>query len=86
MNPSVLYFTKFSIVKSFMHRSGLEYQDFPSKVICLTLPKNFVGEPFRLSLISGTGKVYEKEGEGVTKSTVENILSQSAEKFRRGFL
>ena len=64
----------------------MEYQDFPSKIICLTLPKNFVGEPFRVSLISGTGKVYEKEGEGVTKSTVENILSQSAEKFRRGTL
>ena len=23
-----------------------EYQDFPSKFLCLTVPKNFVGEPF----------------------------------------
>ena len=61
----------------------MEYQDFPSKFICLTLPKNFVGEPFRLSLISRTAIVYEKEGEGITKSTAENFLSQSAEKFRR---
>ena len=67
-------------------REGGKYQDFPSKLFCLTVPKEFVREPFRVSLISGTGKVYEKEGEGVTKSTVENILSQSAEKFRRGFL
>ena len=35
----------------------MEYQDFPSKVICVTLPKKIVGEPVRASLISGTGKV-----------------------------
>ena len=38
---------------------GGEYQDFPSKNICLTVPKIFVGEPFRVSLISGTEKLYE---------------------------
>ena len=30
-----------------------EYEDFPSIVFCLTVLKNFVGEPFRVSLISG---------------------------------
>ena len=30
---------------------GAEYQDFPSKVFCLIVPKIFVGEPFRVSLI-----------------------------------
>ena len=31
------------------------YHDFPSKIVCLTLPKNFVGEPFSVS-ISGASK------------------------------
>ena len=38
---------------------GGEYQDFPSKIICLTVPKNFAGEPFRVSLILGTEIVFE---------------------------
>ena len=25
---------------------GAEYQDFPSKIFCPTVPKKFVGEPF----------------------------------------
>ena len=38
------------------------YQKFPSKVICLTVSKNFVVvEPFRVSLILGTEKVYASE-------------------------
>ena len=32
--------------------------DFASKLICLTVPKNFVGEPFSLSLVSGIEKVW----------------------------
>ena len=38
-----------------------EYQDCPSKTFCLTLPKNFVGEPFRVSLSSGMEKFYASE-------------------------
>ena len=37
------------------------YQDFPSKIFCLTVPKNFVREPFRVSLISGIEKFYASE-------------------------
>ena len=43
MNSSALYFTKFSVVKKFMDKKGVEYQDFPSKTFCLTVPKNSVG-------------------------------------------
>ena len=40
-------------------REGVgEYQDFPSKINCLTVPKLFVEEPFRVSLIAGTEKVW----------------------------
>ena len=41
---------------------GGEYQDFPSEIICLTAPKNFAGEPFSVSLISGIEKFYASEG------------------------
>ena len=41
-----------------------EYQDFLSKIICLTEPKIFVGEPFGVSLVLGTEKVFEKKGGG----------------------
>ena len=43
-------------------RGGGEYQDFPSKIFCLTVPKNFVGEPFSVSLISGIEQFYASEG------------------------
>ena len=32
------------------------YHDFPLKIFCLTVPKNFVGESFSVSLISGIEK------------------------------
>ena len=35
-----------------------EYYDFLSKTFCPTVPKNFVGEPFSVSLISGVEKLY----------------------------
>ena len=59
--------------------------DFASKLFCLTVPKNFVGEPFSLSLISGMEKVWISGWGGgeVTSISVENFLSHSAEKFRR---
>ena len=42
--------------KSLWIRGGGEYQDFPSKIFCLTVPKIFVGEPFSASLISSIEK------------------------------
>ena len=39
-----------------------KYQDFPSKIFCLTVPKNFVEEPFSVSLISGVENFYASEG------------------------
>ena len=37
-----------------------EYQDFPTKIFCLTVPKNIVGEPFCavFQKISVSQKVY----------------------------
>ena len=59
--------------------------DFPSKIFFLTVPKNFVGEPFCavFQKKSGSEKVYGEAG-GSIKISVENFLSHSAEKIRRG--
>ena len=35
---------------------------FSVEIFCLTVPKNFVGEPFSVSLISGIEKFYGSEG------------------------
>ena len=57
-----------------------KYQDFPSKVFCLTVTKNFVGQPLSVSLISGTENFYASEV--ITRFSVQNIFSHSDEKFR----
>ena len=45
----------FPVAKKFMDKRGGEYQHFPSKFFCLSA-KNFVGESFRVSLLSGIEK------------------------------
>ena len=35
-----------------------EVSRFPSKIFCITVPKNAAGEPFSLSLIPGIEKVW----------------------------
>ena len=60
-DPSVLCFRKSLVAKIFMDKKG-EYQEFPLKIFCLTVPKNFVAEPFSVSLTSGIEKLYASEG------------------------
>ena len=53
----------FSDIENVLIRGGGgEYQDFQSKIICLTVLKKFVGETFRVSLILGTEKVLKRWG------------------------
>ena len=61
-----------------------EYHDLLSKIFCLTVPKNFVGETFSVSLISGIERFYASE----SYATIfcRNFFCLSAEKFRRGNL
>ncbi len=49
----MLCFIEFLVAKKIMDKKAGEYQDFPSKVFCLTIPKKFVGEPFSVSINSG---------------------------------
>ena len=57
----MLCFRKIPVAKKFLDkRVGGKYQDFPSKILCLTVPKDFVGEPFTdvFQKISDSEKVY----------------------------
>ena len=60
-----------------------EYQGFPSGYFCPTVPKIFVGESFAVASISGIAKVWIR-GVGVSRFSVENFSSHSAEIFRAG--
>ena len=67
---------------------GWEYQDFPSKNFCLTVPKVFLEESSTVAVNSGTGKVWITGGGGGGRSrfSVENFSSHSAKNFRTGIL
>ena len=60
----------------------MEYQDFPSKTFCLTVPRNFVGKPFSVSLLSGAEEVWIRKGVGSFKIFCRQFSVSSAEKFR----
>ena len=60
-------------------REGL-CQVFPSKVYCLTVPKTFVGQSYRVSLISGIEGFYASEGYVPIFCGI--FLSRSAERNR----
>ena len=61
-----------------------EWQFFPSKISCLTVPKTFVGQPFSVSLISGVINFYASESYITIFCRI--FLSHIAEKTRRGTL
>ena len=65
---------------------GSEYQDSPSNIFCLRVPKTFVEEPLCavFQKVSKREKIYGSEaGRRVSSFSLENFLSHSAEKFRR---
>ena len=57
-----------------------DFQDIPSKNFCLTVPKIFVGESFTVAIFSGIEKVWIRR-EGVSRFSIENFWSHSAETF-----
>ena len=61
-NSFVLCFGMFPVAIKFMDKNGGEYQHFPSKNFCLTVPRNFVREPSSMSLVSAIEKNYAFEG------------------------
>ena len=76
----MLRFRKVPVAKKLTdkRRGGGEYQHFPSKIFCLTVPKFSVAKPFRVSfsvsLFSGIEKVWIRGGGGwvvVSRFSVE---------------
>ena len=82
----MLCFRKFPVAKMFMDKRG-GVSRLSVELFCPAVPKNAVGGPFCLSLISGIEKVWMRGwGGGVSRFSVENFMSHSAEKFRRATL
>ena len=81
----MMCFRKFPVAKKFMDKRG-GVSRFSVEIFCLAEPKNAVGEPFSLSLISGIEKVWMIGWGGVSRLSVQNFMSHSAEKFRRATL
>ena len=81
VNTSVLYSTKFSVVKKLMDKRAGEYQDFPSKTFCLSVPRNFVWKPFSVSLHSGAEEVWIREGMGSIKIFCRKLSFSQCRKF-----
>ena len=77
-------FQKISGTENVRDKRGGGYHDFLSKLFCLTVPKNFVGEPFSVSSISGSKNFMLQRV--MSRFSVENFLSHSTETFRRGTL
>ena len=64
---------------------GKECHYILSKIFCPTVPKKFVGEPFCavFQKISGSQKVYGKEGGGSIKIFRRKFFVSRCRKFRR---
>ena len=63
-----------------LDKRGGEYQDFPSKTFCLTVPKTSVGESFTVAILSGIEKVWIRGG-GVSRLSVEKFFVSQCRKF-----
>ena len=79
----ILYCVTNAGIKKFYASEGY-VTIFRRKVFCLTVPINFVGEPFSVSLISGIEKCYASED--YVTIFCRFFLSHFAKKFRRGTL
>ena len=84
---SVLCYRKNVIAKKFMDKSQGEVSRFIFASIGLTVAKHDIGESFKLSLPLCIEKILLRWGAGgVSRFSVENFLSHSAEKLRRAIL
>ena len=68
---TLLFSRKILVTKIFMSKRG--YHVFPSKIFCVTVPKNFVGIPSMFQKIWDIENFYASEREGVSRFSVENI-------------
>ena len=60
-----------------LYKRGGGFQDSPSKIFCLTVPKTFVGESFTVALVSATEKVWIRGGGSFKVVRQKRFVSQS---------
>ena len=66
-----------------LDKKGWEFQGIPSKILCLTVPKKFVGDPFAVAIISGIENFGQDGGDGSIKIFQRFFLSHTAENLRQ---
>ena len=71
-------FRELRVSKSFMHKGGREYHNFPLKIFCLAVPKKFVEEPFCVSEKFWYRKILfiERRGGSITIFSRKFVVSQ----------
>ena len=79
----MLCLRKFPVANNSMDKRRGGSQDFPSEKFCFTMPNFFVGEPFCavFQKNSGSQKDLGLEIGGVSRFSVETLLSHNAENF-----
>ena len=81
----MLRFRNFPEAKKFMDKTGGSIKIFRRNFCCIKVPNIFAGEPFFAApqkvLVR---KSLDKRGGGISRFSLEVILSHSAEKIRRG--
>ena len=86
-----LCFRKVLVSKNVKDKRERGHHDFPSKLCCLTVPKNFVGETcvsenfWYRKMLRIREREREREG-GASRLSLENLLSHRTEQLRRGNL
>ena len=61
----------------------MEYQEFPSEILCFTLPKTFVGNPLVFHYFWVSTNFMLQLQRAKSRFSVEKFFSHSAENFRR---
>ena len=80
---TLLCFGKFLVPKKFMEERG-GFQNFPSKLLGLTVSKKFAVESFSVSLVSGTEIFLLRRV--ISRFSVDVFFSRSTEKLCGGTL
>ena len=81
-----LCFRKLLVSKNVKDKRERGHHDFPSKLCCLTVPKNFAGETCVSENFWYRKMLRIREREGASRLSIETLLSHSTEKLRRGNL
>ena len=75
-------FRRFRVSKNVVDKRGLGVLDFPSKLICLTVPKRFVKEAFYTAFQKYSGNEKFTPKKGLSRFSIDVFLSHKVKKVR----